>query len=422
MSLVMTRKQVSVSRVDSPVKLEDELPAVIARLCGTLVAVIEGIPSPLKIARPVDLVRALGIRPTLAWQVFRVAYARDSMIEVANLPGQGAMKKFFDAARQGQAPPELVEAASKAVQEYHQLVKTHAPDRAEFSSILAGVTEGDADHVELHHRRLAFRGNSHIFGLQADTHLSMYIFRRNAANPGRLDMVGVRGMLGLRQFRPGATWTIATMTICGDDGTPQVTAPSVPISPEHEARDTGLLPSFCSRPTPLIHRRPTGSGMMNFEVEPHGVGAHSSVTCFVGQMYPASGSYWQEPNDRFAFGWTNVRTPCRTLVCDMLMPKDLLPGVKPELLIHARHRMNDPTLQGQECDRLQLNEKVIYLGRGPKVIATPDVPRYEELARYVFDRIGSNADEFDVWRVRIEYPVMPSSVIVRFDLPEAPAP
>lgn len=64
----------------------------------------------------------------------------------------------------------------------------------------------------------------------------------------------------------------------------------------------------------------------------------------------------------------------------------------------------------------------MYLGKGPSVMHTPDVPRYAEMIQYAFDRLGWDEARFDVYRCRVEYPVMPSSVVVRFDLPECPEP
>ncbi len=48
------------------------------------------------------------------------------------------------------------------------------------------------------------------------------------------------------------------------------------------------------------------------------------------------------------------------------------------------------------------------------------MPRYGEMAAYVFDRLGWDAEQFEVFRCRVEYPVMHSAVVVRFPLPEAP--
>lgn len=49
---------------------------------------------------------------------------------------------------------------------------------------------------------------------------------------------------------------------------------------------------------------------------------------------------------------------------------------------------------------------------------TPDVPSYSGMAQLAFDRLGSESDSFDVYRCRTEYPVMPTTVVLRTDLPD----
>ena len=49
------------------------------------------------------------------------------------------------------------------------------------------------------------------------------------------------------------------------------------------------------------------------------------------------------------------------------------------------------------------------------------MPRYVEMARYAFARLGWDGEQFEVYRCRVEYPVMHSAVVIRFPLPVAPA-
>jgi hypothetical protein len=42
------------------------------------------------------------------------------------------------------------------------------------------------------------------------------------------------------------------------------------------------------------------------------------------------------------------------------------------------------------------------------------------MAQYVFDRLGWDGTQFDAHRCRIAYPVLPSTVAISIDLPEAP--
>ena len=61
------------------------------------------------------------------------------------------------------------------------------------------------------------------------------------------------------------------------------------------------------------------------------------------------------------------------------------------------------------------------MGKGPGALYTGDFPKYPDMGRYVFDRLGWDAARFDVYRCRVEYPVLPSSVVMEFALRDTPA-
>ena len=61
-----------------------------------------------------------------------------------------------------------------------------------------------------------------------------------------------------------------------------------------------------------------------------------------------------------------------------------------------------------------------YLGRGTAVLHSPDFPRQSEMAAYVLDHLGWDGNEFDVYQMRLEYPITPSTTFLSWDLPEAP--
>ena len=45
---------------------------------------------------------------------------------------------------------------------------------------------------------------------------------------------------------------------------------------------------------------------------------------------------------------------------------------------------------------------------------------YPEMGRYLLERLGWHGDRSDVYRCRIEYPVLPSTAVIVFELPEQP--
>jgi hypothetical protein len=68
------------------------------------------------------------------------------------------------------------------------------------------------------------------------------------------------------------------------------------------------------------------------------------------------------------------------------------------------------------AERLPLRATVQRLGFGPSVIYSPDVPNYADLLRYATGKLQWDAERFELWRLRIAYPVMHSVVQLLFDL------
>ena len=73
-----------------------------------------------------------------------------------------------------------------------------------------------------------------------------------------------------------------------------------------------------------------------------------------------------------------------------------------------------------ESGRLETGDEIRHLDGHPLRVYTPYVPRYAEMLEYVFKRLGWNPDRFHTYRVRIRYPMIPTSVGLLHALPEMP--
>jgi hypothetical protein len=395
---------------------------VLRRLRATLSAVISAIPAVAPIRKAADLQRALEIPNTLAWQVYRLARAVDPIAEGGGVPGTAAMSRFFDAAAKRGAPAELLEAATASVRDFDAMVKTHAGTRSAFDSMIAALTDRGAEQADLVHRRAAFKANGHIWGVQAKVQLSFFAFQPSAHNEALIDMVSVRGLIGLRRLRRDAAWVVSRMRMANDDGTLRTPLGQRPLDPAGAVpAGVSLLREFCGDPLPTFRTVPTDSGFTNIELDPTRVGNTSAVTCLLGDVYEDALVRYRDEHNQTHSAQTLVRTPCEVLFHDLLVRADTFGPVQPRVLVYGDHRGVDPAMRGRECDLLGTRETVEYLGRGPDVLHTPEVPRYAEMVRYSLERAGWTPEGFDVYRCRVEYPVMPSSVVVLWDLPDPPA-
>jgi hypothetical protein len=70
-----------------------------------------------------------------------------------------------------------------------------------------------------------------------------------------------------------------------------------------------------------------------------------------------------------------------------------------------------------ERDVLSVHEHIQPLGRGLDRVRTAEVPQYAEILARAFEQTGWNPADFDVFRVRMRYPPIPVSVMVRHPMP-----
>jgi hypothetical protein len=404
----------------SRIRVEREAIEVLGGLQVALRGLIQSTPGATR--RPADLTRTLGIPAKLAWQVHKLAHAADPLAEASNIPGAAGMHRFLEAAARRGAPVNLVEAVRTAQNRFDQTVAVHAGNRGEFGSIVSGLARDGSEQVDLSHKRAAFRAQGHIFGIQANAQLACFIYRPSNRAPQMLDCATLRGLIGVRRFRPTARWIVARVRYTDDDGVIRRAPPREPIDPAPgPAHEVGLLTKYCSRPLPAMRYIPDGSGFMNVEAEGTSLGNQSAMTCLFGEVFREVFARYRDEHNLVQSSSALVRVPAKVLIEDVLAPAHLFSRQAPRILVYGDHQRIDQPKPVRESDLLALRESVIYLGRGLSVLATPEVPRYEKMAGYAFDRLGWNPDEFDVYRCRVEYPVMPSTVVTQFDLPEPPA-
>jgi hypothetical protein len=150
------------------------------------------------------------------------------------------------------------------------------------------------------------------------------------------------------------------------------------------------------------------------ELLPGQVGQLGECTVVTGEWLRDVAPLKQTVPGEFALFGVGVRTPAEMLICDHYVHHALFPAVQDEL--HVFSELHAPMTR-DERDRLLVAERLQRLGRGLSRIGTAEVPRYAELVEAVLKRTGWQAEDFDVYRVRMRYPPMPVGVMVRYEMP-----
>ncbi len=413
-------------------ELRTEAAAVLASVRAAFARVVDALP--VRVARPVDLSEALGLHRKLGWQIWRILDAENPYEASQYLPGENAIRSFLHAAARRGVPHPLIQEAERAAAGIDTLVDTHAGDRASLDMML-GSLAGTARQAEELRRRDAFRGNSFIWGIQARTRLFTSIVA-----PGKgdtLDVAVLDGLIDLRRNRAEAACVLSETWVRDSASRPGAPIEMEPLWPGGGAEGSPfaknaieggadpalppVVPEFSTCPPEMMLPIRVGEGHVRVELERGPVGETGAITCITGQVFRNVGCRWRRENDATSDFAARVNKPSEVLVHDLIVRRDLFGPIEPSARVFSE--LSGPVVEQEslrQLEQLPMSVTVKQLGRGPDMASTADVPRYSELLRRAFERLGWDGADFDVYRARMRYPVVPSSVVLTFDLPEAP--
>src|SRR4051794_27117912 len=231
---------------------------------------------------PQEVSRTLRVNKTLAWNVARLLQAADSLKAVAHVPGDSSLEKVIQASARHGANAEVVAKARAAVADFRTMIDAHAGDRATLDLIIDGTRPAD-NPLELS-RKLAFRGNSGLYGIQARTRVVCNFLAPNQADPTRLDMVTVSGYVGFRRLRTAVRWPIFMVRAWSGRNEQIAGEGWQPLEPSESAsKGFPLLTSFSNGSTPKIDALKTAEGW-DFVLGEGPVGNEGAFDCFWGDM------------------------------------------------------------------------------------------------------------------------------------------
>ena len=249
--------------------------------------------------------------------------------------------------------------------------------------------------------------------------ISGALIAQPSANPDMLDQATIHGHIALRSVRRDAPILVSYMRCTNDDGSVR-THIREPIDPLGETtHGIGLIREFCSQPLPRFRTVDAEAGFVHGELESNGVGDTAAITCICGSISWAAVPRYGDEQNFNALYCARIRVPCEVLIHDVIVRQGTFAGSPLDAAAYGEMAGEEP-FPGYRRSRRRpkFRATVAHLGRGTSALYTPDVPCYGGLARYVFEKLGWDADEFDVYRCRMEYPVLPSSVVIRFELSE----
>ena len=364
--------------------------------------------------RAQDITDSFEVHRKLGWQIWHVAYAEDSLLAIRFMPSQTGLEVWHRAAKSRGVPAEMLAKLKGVRALFDDLVRRHAKDRVLLELMVEAAEAAPDEASEQRWRKQAFAGNSYIWGVRASTLLAT-AFLHPSQRPDFFDLARIQGLIGLIRTRANVRWPFAQSIVQSGAG-PEHAPRREPLIRSTTFVQTGVpvLDEYCSQPTPGVQRRLGDSGMLEDELLPGPVGQTGQCTLMTGEIIREVGPvHATQPGETALFG-TGVRTPAELLISDHFVHREIFKGAERELCVFSE--LISPTTR-DERDRMAVSERVQSLGRGIGRIRTAELPGYGELVDLVMRQTGWNADDFEVYRIRMRYPPIPVSVMVRHPLP-----
>src|SRR5688572_807980 len=358
-------------------------------------------------ARPTDLGRQLGLDKTLAWRVARFVEESDPLRAARHFPGGGGVEILLRAAEEQGVDAGRVQAVRVADRQLREFVRQHAGDRRSFEAMLArGRRE---PRVESDERRELFRAGSVVWGVRAHAQVLALVLRPSESVDGMLDVLQVGGLVGLERLRADLPWIVRRFRVSDDAEREGQSVRRSPLDPESiTPGGMPLIPRFCSRPLPELHRFQGTDGWAYDELIPGPVGREGLVTCISGERYEAAVPFrWSEQNTSAKYRLI-VRTPVQHVLFDLYLHESLKDWGEASMRIDSllEDRPRSEMSAGAGVPLLALTGAV-RLGAPPRVQSA----RYTDqgnLVRWAIERASwGSLNEFRGYRAEFEFPPPP---------------
>jgi hypothetical protein len=368
--------------------------------------------------------RTLKVDGKLAWRIVRLSRAPDAVAAAEHLPGEDGVRIFLHAARSRGLRADLVDAAERATRDYLELEAAYAGDRATLSAMLAGLRSGseEAQRLELQQRRELYSAISRVWGIRCRVQYGASFVHPTcrADLPGYEDFATLRGYLGLVRLRDTLSWPLPRARVTDErlisDGRDWR-----PIDPASGAtHGAPLLRAFCSETLPTL-RQQTASGapiVDKFMMADWSVGVQAPVDLVLAETIDAAAKSWTDSPNHAGEAFIRNYTPCELLVMDHFVHRAMLGRLQPTLRVLLDVGAWPPyPMQSEARSEHPCSERVESLGAGLDAAGLAEIPRYRDMLRTVCEARGWNPQDFDVYRVRLAYPPVPSIVSMRYHMP-----
>lgn len=398
----------------------DEAGAVMRKLRTAIASLVEATPTGARKSQ--DLQKLFGIDGKLSWQVFKLAGPGDALSLAPHVPSSTAMRRLLAAAKQHGISKKRVDDVRIAYESFERLVETHAGDRISFYSMANGLCDDDdVPQNDLQHRKARFIADRHYAGAEVDTLLLASILHPGSM-PGVFDYLPIRYRLGQRRLRPDADVVVDRFFITDFDSTASGYNYE-PLDPE-AAKTYGamLVPAFCSHPLPKLRTTKEPNGFTYARLDGDDVGHASRADLVFGQVHRNAPILDLVDGKQRWHTNAQITIPASVVIIDMLIHRAISTKWDYNLKVHWQgpREQFEPSVHMNDMHVLPFRERITKLSAGADSAYLREAPKYLDLLRQATTKFDWRLEDFDVYRARIEYPLLYTALLLTFEPETSP--
>jgi len=355
--------------------------------------------------------RMLELDQNYVWPATKINNTDDILVVAEHIPTIKRMEVLCQACLKSGASEADIEGVRTAMNRYEEMVKHSAGDREAFSDLMHGLSYNDVTSRQEPTRKMAFRAQSSLWGVQARINFKTVIYGPVTGAPDRFDIIRLGGLVGLRRLRP-VPWSVYRMLAYNEDGSP--TEHICESLDPNLSRDLELplLKEFCTESMPEINTVTTEHGR-RFDIASGPIGSIGAVDCIFGDLLPDFDSIYQAEDDKNQSAMIDLQTPAEMLLFDLFVHKDLPFPLPPEVMhLDRLNATRGFSMKINDLDQLPLSAKARPLSPGQAGCSVSSYPQYGSILDYAFSRLGFSAMDFQGYRFTMTYPTIPSAVVM----------
>lgn len=393
-------------------RFQEDVTRTILGLRKAIGVVINKLPE--RIGSPHDVYQVLGLDKKLGWRIYKIIHEDDLYFAAQFVPGKHSFGRFIRSCRVKGVEKNFLDEALKAVEEFYEIIDIHSGDRQSMDMMLMASSRDGKDQAYNTLRKQAYYAQSHLLGLQAETQLDAWFFGPSAAD-GMLDVAEVKGLFDIRRNRPGVKWVIDTPCFfTGNEHEEQFFTDTIdPGVTCNLMEKVPFLERYCSDPLPSLKTVTSHNCGPVYELEDGPVGNTNLIDTVTGTV--SRGIFPLDPDEGEENHEVSVKiyTPVQNLVLDLFFHETMaetMAGNPKAKMLFDYYTHGGALAYRSDRDRIQMDVKPMMIGTGTGCAYTPLIPRYSEMLAHVFQCLRWDPDEFAVYRTRVEFPVVPSSL------------